>query len=593
MAQKARGSAVRGSLCTPRHPKTLGGDAVEPRAKQAASRSAASRASTEQAKERIRAIFKTWDRDGNGTLSRDEVHRLMMAIGGKISKAEFDKVFDEVDTNGNDVVEIDEFVDWVMAPGSCLEVTRSGKLSHFDLTTALRPLWEVFDTSGDGIISFEEFKDIHAILQGAILAQVQQEEASKDSESHGSLKRLASELGMSDDPLHVFEELDDDKGGTISLDEFVDWQREAVEHAGISKDRLVELVSKLAALLQTMVVLQKHDTTEQARKSRAIAGQPGFKCVKAPLREEISKITDELYKGSIEEEKAKSSGNEKDPSVWDAMPPHISKQALLRVHMRTPVPTLNVEDIEFSICPCVPALPGGKDGKDAGGKADGKPRRHRRWLAKVLRTVKYRAKKKRPGGAAAEKAVKDPAATPPPEGSGARLEETLHYYSFEEGPDGRIGWQELQDDGVEYDQAVSELDKDHRLLAVLVTEADFVHELAIDQMMDALANGVEMGLLTVEQLASFNEEFEDFAVEQLTKTYSNLGALSAERRQMLVNSHKGRMTFPPLEIMSMLEDCGAVQSNPLWDDKAEQGAYFSDFHAHHLNAAAKPPAAAK
>mmetsp|Transcript_19811 Transcript_19811/g.42679 ORF Transcript_19811/g.42679 Transcript_19811/m.42679 type:complete len:148 (+) Transcript_19811:130-573(+) len=48
----------------------------------------------------LRDAFKVFDTDGSGSISRDELKRLMTQLGQNLSEAELDAMMDEVDTDG-------------------------------------------------------------------------------------------------------------------------------------------------------------------------------------------------------------------------------------------------------------------------------------------------------------------------------------------------------------------------------------------------------------------------------------------------------------------------------------------------------------
>lgn len=109
--------------------------------------------SAQDPKDKIKEVFFKFDKDRNGVLSRAEVQRLMKAIGGAITPAEIDKVFEQVDSNGDDAVDIEEFIEWIMSPGSSLQVQDDGDVAQFDLVSVLRPLFQVYDKNNNGSVN--------------------------------------------------------------------------------------------------------------------------------------------------------------------------------------------------------------------------------------------------------------------------------------------------------------------------------------------------------------------------------------------------------------------------------------------------------
>jgi len=59
----------------------------------------------------LRRMFEAADKDGNGTLDRQEVQEALRALGFTfIQDAQMDKIMDRADIDGNDVIDFEEFV---------------------------------------------------------------------------------------------------------------------------------------------------------------------------------------------------------------------------------------------------------------------------------------------------------------------------------------------------------------------------------------------------------------------------------------------------------------------------------------------------
>jgi len=57
--------------------------------------------------------FRMFDKDGNGTISRDElkqtIHEVMMVTGETLPEDEFEEMLNEFDTDGDGTITFDEF----------------------------------------------------------------------------------------------------------------------------------------------------------------------------------------------------------------------------------------------------------------------------------------------------------------------------------------------------------------------------------------------------------------------------------------------------------------------------------------------------
>mmetsp|Transcript_77313 Transcript_77313/g.136419 ORF Transcript_77313/g.136419 Transcript_77313/m.136419 type:complete len:126 (-) Transcript_77313:52-429(-) len=107
----------------------------------------------------IKTIFEQWDHDGNGTIDRDELSRVMFQLTTNLTAADIDTLLNEVDLDGNGVISFDEFVAWLVDPSSKQTIGTDGWLEELDLDEVFRPLFKVFDKNNDGAISVDEFQE--------------------------------------------------------------------------------------------------------------------------------------------------------------------------------------------------------------------------------------------------------------------------------------------------------------------------------------------------------------------------------------------------------------------------------------------------
>eukprot|EP00443_Scrippsiella_acuminata_P069250 CAMPEP_0115413958 /NCGR_PEP_ID=MMETSP0271-20121206/22340_1 /TAXON_ID=71861 /ORGANISM="Scrippsiella trochoidea, Strain CCMP3099" /LENGTH=754 /DNA_ID=CAMNT_0002838257 /DNA_START=9 /DNA_END=2273 /DNA_ORIENTATION=- len=63
----------------------------------------------------MREAFQKWDQDGNGTIEREELARVLSALG-EFKASDIDRIMVEVDRNADGQIQYTEFVDWLMRP---------------------------------------------------------------------------------------------------------------------------------------------------------------------------------------------------------------------------------------------------------------------------------------------------------------------------------------------------------------------------------------------------------------------------------------------------------------------------------------------
>ena len=65
--------------------------------------------------DKLMEAFKVFDRDGSGAISIEDLKRVMMNLGDKLTNDEINSIIREADMDGNDVIDNEEFVRMMMA----------------------------------------------------------------------------------------------------------------------------------------------------------------------------------------------------------------------------------------------------------------------------------------------------------------------------------------------------------------------------------------------------------------------------------------------------------------------------------------------
>ena len=138
---------------------------------------------TEEQRQEIKEAFDLFDTDGSGAIDAKELKVAMRALGFEPKKDDIKRMIQELDVDGNGVIEFGSFLDLMTV-----------KMAERDPREEMLKAFRLFDEDETGKISFK------------------------------NLKRVAKELGenMSDDEIQeMIDEADRDGDNEISEDEFV------------------------------------------------------------------------------------------------------------------------------------------------------------------------------------------------------------------------------------------------------------------------------------------------------------------------------------------------------------------------------------
>ena len=115
-----------------------------------------------QSSSRLLDLFRQWDADGDGDISRKEFHKAMPALGLEVPKADVDKLFDEWG-GGDGTISYKEM--------SKMLKSKPKLKSHAIVWTRhdIDALFDVFDKDGDGAITYEELYEGLSIYRASRL----------------------------------------------------------------------------------------------------------------------------------------------------------------------------------------------------------------------------------------------------------------------------------------------------------------------------------------------------------------------------------------------------------------------------------------
>lgn len=445
---------------------------------------------------KIRDCFRAWDSDGSGFISKMELKRVIERLVGQsytMSQDDIDQLMSEADRNGNGIIEYDEFVDWLTRPGAAVHHTTRG-VEYFDLAAVLRPLFEVYDKNGDGTISPSEFEECHVILQNALrLAPAKGNSVPMNS---GVMEQEASE---------TFNRIDSDFNQKISFDEFIDWQRKALENSGLLNDDLKDLVPALTRQLKRVHkissadeqgVLNDHASDEQVLKR---------------IIENLASFTRDLWN---DHKAAHSSihGKHHYTNRWTEPPVGLNIQRLKQKHIMTTegaCPGITIDMSKLAVF-CVPEVEIPELG-------------HRRWFAKIYsKNVPF---------------------------DGKDTDNCAMYLYW------NLNWTVQPDIDAEFAHAVDMLPPEIRVFCLLKSEANFGVQISWEGIQAALRFAVSLGYLTVEQHQQYSAHMDEFLLGLLHKVDSS-AKFTDKQQEAKLRKLRSTLVVSPRSVMATLLELG-------------------------------------
>ncbi|KAE8811790.1 polcalcin Jun o 2 [Hordeum vulgare] len=139
-------------------------------------------------------VFRKFDANGDGRISRAELAALFESVGHAVTDDEVARMMEEADADGDGYISLAEFAAINAAPDAAVEedlrhafrvfdADGNGVISPAELARVLRGLGEAatvaqcrrmiegVDRNGDGLVSFDEFKLMMANGAGFAIAQ--------------------------------------------------------------------------------------------------------------------------------------------------------------------------------------------------------------------------------------------------------------------------------------------------------------------------------------------------------------------------------------------------------------------------------------
>ena len=114
-----------------------------------------------------------FDKDGDGTITTKELGTVMRSLGHHPTEAELEDMINEVDADGNGIIDFTEFIDMM-----------ARKMKGTDSEEEIKEAFRVFDKDGDGLISIAEMREVMTNL-GENLTDEELDEMIQEADTDG------------------------------------------------------------------------------------------------------------------------------------------------------------------------------------------------------------------------------------------------------------------------------------------------------------------------------------------------------------------------------------------------------------------------
>jgi len=469
---------------------------------------------------KTKEIFQRWDVHGSGVITRKRLTELLTEVAGKsVTEEEIERCIAEADKNKNGIIEYNEFIEWLQQPCGTVRMGSQG-LEYFDLEACVRPLYDVYDQDGDGLVSMEEFIGCQTILQNSLGLKSKvslEEQFKKEFGKDGS----TSVPLLEDDAKKVFVMVDADKSRSITFKEFLDWQRKQLIAAKTPSKELEELLPALARQLKRVFKFEEEEEMN-ACDSRV-----------------LQRIVDNLAKFCIEIWSEKEEIKQKAKPMlaltgkarhytnrWSEPPVGLNTKKLKAKYLATEScvsgKVLN-ENIDLDLM-VIPELLEGDDENP----------RNRVWLAQIIQKVTMKDGKVRSD---------DPV-----------------YYEFVS-----LAWNKTAEAVFKFHKSYDAMPPELRMFSLLKAEADFGSKLTWSQLDRVFSRSKSHGILTGSQHEEYISAME-LRVTKALKEEDLLTGLDKVETTKKIQENLLGVTQRPQEVMALLSDLKMFQVSSVWAD---------------------------
>lgn len=125
----------------------------------------------------FKEAFAIFDKNGDGKISPSELGTVMRALGQNPTQQELTDLINEIDSNGNSLIEFSEFLTMM-----------ARQIKETDIEAEIFEAFKVFDSDGDGKISQTELMRVLTTIGEKLTdEEAQQMLAAADTDSDGQI----------------------------------------------------------------------------------------------------------------------------------------------------------------------------------------------------------------------------------------------------------------------------------------------------------------------------------------------------------------------------------------------------------------------
>ncbi|KAK9098681.1 hypothetical protein Syun_025726 [Stephania yunnanensis] len=115
-------------------------------------------------KAKMEQVFATFDKNGDGFITKEELGESLRIIGLFSSEKEVVGMFDRLDSNRDGLIDLDEFQEMYNSLGTSKSKEEEDDGELMDQGEELRKAFNVFDGDRDGLITVEELGSVLSSL---------------------------------------------------------------------------------------------------------------------------------------------------------------------------------------------------------------------------------------------------------------------------------------------------------------------------------------------------------------------------------------------------------------------------------------------